>query len=125
RMQSEMKEALWRQFGAAIDLLDKVVEACPDELWTAKIWPEEPPEWFPRCFAEFWYVTYHSLVWLDIYMQGVPEEEFQPPEPLLAGELDSPEAAPEEPYGKDVLRTYLVSLRERCRETMLRLSDEE
>src|SRR5690348_12196789 len=120
-----MSEALWRQFGAAIDMLDSVVVACPDELWAEKIWPEEPPEWFPRCFAECWYVTYHTLVWLDIYSAGLPEEQFAPPAPFQGGELDSPEAAPAEPYTKEVLRSYLASLRARCRDAMLGLTEAE
>ncbi len=26
-------EMLWRQFGAAIDMLGETLRACPDELW--------------------------------------------------------------------------------------------
>jgi hypothetical protein len=32
--------AVWRQFGAAIDMLDDALRDCPDELWTAELWPE-------------------------------------------------------------------------------------
>jgi hypothetical protein len=103
--------ALWQQFGASLDMLDGAIAACPEPLWTERIWPETPPEWFPTCFAEFWYVSYHTLVWLDIYLQGVPEEEFTPPPPFPAGELDSREAAPERPWTKEQLRAYLRSLR--------------
>lgn len=28
-----MKEALWQQFGASIDMLENALLACPDELW--------------------------------------------------------------------------------------------
>src|SRR5205807_4296754 len=65
---------LWRQFGAALDMLEGSIAACPDELWAEPVWPETPPEWFPPNFAAFWYVSYHTLVWLDIYLRGVPED---------------------------------------------------
>ena len=117
--------AQWRQFGAAIDMLDIAITACPDELWTERIWPEEPPEWFPRAFAEFWYVGYHTLVWLDLYLAGLPEDQFRPPPPFIAGEVDSPQTTPEKPYTKDQLHAYLTSLRENCREKLTALTDEE
>lgn len=118
-MESVFGTALWRQFGAALDMLDRAVTACPESLWTEKVWPETPPEWFPRCFAEFWYVVYHSLIWLDIYLAGLPEDEFSPPPPFLPGEIDSPGSTPEQPYPKEVLREYLLSLRARCRDDLM------
>jgi DinB family protein len=117
--------ALWRQFGAAIDMLDVAIKDCPDSLWTERVWTEEPPEWFPRCFAEFWYVSYHSLVWLDLYLTGLPEDAFAPPPPFIRGEVDSPQTAPEQPYSKGQLRDYLRSLRAKCREVLMGLTDEQ
>ncbi|HET7466856.1 MAG TPA: DinB family protein [Candidatus Dormibacteraeota bacterium] len=117
--------ALWEQFGAAIDMLEVAMKSCPDSLWTERVWPEEPPEWFPRSFAEFWYVAYHSLVWLDLYMTGAPEADFSPPAPFIQGEVDSPQTTPERPYTKEQLGRYLTSLRERCHEVLLALTDEQ
>ena len=117
--------ALWRQFGAAIDMLQGAAAACPDELWTERIWPETPPEWFPEDFAAFWYVVYHSLVWLDLYLAGLPESEFAPPAPFPQGEVDSPQTMPEQPYTKEQLGAYLASLRRRCHDKLADLSDEE
>ena len=116
---------MWRQFGAAIDTLAIVIAACPDALWTERVWPEEPPDWFPRSFAEFWYVAYHSLIWLDLYMTGLPEDEFTPPAPFLAGEVDSPSATPNRPYTKEQLNAYLVALRARCHDVLAGLTDEQ
>lgn len=124
-MDEASRSALWRQFGAAIDMFGIALEACPDSLWTERIWPEEPPEWFPRSFAEFWYVGYHTLVWLDLYMSGLPEDQFKPPPPFLAGEVDSPQTTPERPYSKEQLLEYLAALRRRCRDTLLALTAEE
>ena len=101
------------------------IEACPDALWTERIWPEEPPEWFPRSFAEFWYVGYHTLIWLDLYLAGLPEDQFRPPPPFLAGEVDSPQTTPDRPYTKAQLKVYLKALRLRCHDTVVALTDEQ
>lgn len=122
-MDSLWTTALWKQFGAAIDMLDDAVVACPDDLWRERLWPAPSPPWFPPQFAEFWYVTYHTLVWLDLYLAGVPEEEFAPPVPFAQGELDSIGAAPDLPYTRQELRTYLASLRQKCRATSETLTD--
>jgi len=123
-MESLWGAALWRQFGAAIDMLDDALAACPAALWTGRLWPNPPPPYFPPQFAEFWYVSFHSLVWLDLYLAGVPEEEFAPPTPFAQGELDSVAAAPERPYTREELRAYLASTREQCRATLIALTDE-
>lgn len=106
-------------------MFDIALEACPDELWTERIWPEEPPGWFPESFAEFWYVAYHTLVWLDLYLTGLPEDQFKPPSPFRAGEVDSPQATPDRPYTKAQLHDYQVTLRKRCHDTLMTLTDEE
>ena len=123
-MDTMWRTALWRQFGAAIDTLDNALEACPDALWTQRLWRTPPPPWFPPRFAEFWYVTFHALTWLDLYLSGVPEEAFTPPAPFAQGMLDSREALPERPYTKEELHAYLASLRQKCRATLVALTDE-
>jgi hypothetical protein len=124
-METWWSTALWRQYDAAIAMLEGALAACPASLWTERLWPEPPPPWFPERFAEFWYVTYHALVWLDIYLSGVPEEEFAPPAPFAQGELDSVEAFPAQPYTKDGLRAYVSSLRQRCHATLMALTEEQ
>lgn len=119
------RTALWRQFGAAIDTLGSALEACPDALWTERLWHNAPPPWFPPQFAEFWYVAYHALVWLDLYLSGVPEEEFAPPAPFAQGEIDSIGALPAQPYTRVVLRAYLASTRRKCHDTLFALTDEQ
>jgi hypothetical protein len=116
---------LWRQFGAAIDMLETALVACPDSLWTERLWRTTPPPWFPPQFGEFWYVGFHALVWTDLYLSGVPEEEFAPPAPFARGEIDSVEALPERPYTKEALRDYLASTRQKCRATLVALTDEQ
>ncbi len=116
---------MWRQVGAAIDVLDNALVACPASLWTQRLWPDPPPPPFPPPFAEFWYVAFHTLVWLDLYLSGVPEEEFTPPAPFAQGELDSAEAQPERPYTKEELRAYLATTRQKCHTTLVALTDEQ
>lgn len=124
-LETTLRTALWRQFGAAIDMLENALLACPAPLWTERLWSAPPPPWFPTQFAEFWYVTFHALIWLDLYLSGVPEEEFSPPAPFAQGEVDSIEALPEQPYTREALHAYLVSLRQKCRTRILQLSDEQ
>ncbi len=98
-METPWQAALWRQFGAAIDMLDNALVTCPASLWTQCLWRNSPPPEFPQQFAEFWYVGFHALVWLDLYLTGMPERrEFTPPAPFAHGVLDSHEALPAQPY---------------------------
>ncbi len=123
-METAWRTALWLQFGAAIDTLENALLACPDSLWQERLW-RDPPPYFPPQFAEFWYVTYHTLVWLDLYLSGLPEEEFAPPAPFAQGEIDSAGAAPERPYTREQLLAYLASTRQKCHTTLAALTDEQ
>jgi hypothetical protein len=115
---------LWPQFGAAIDMLENALVACPPTLWTQRLWPGPPSPDFPPQFGEFWYIAFHVLVWTDLYLSGVPEEEFAPPAPYPRGELDSLETLPDRPYTREVVRAYLVSVRRKCESALVALTDE-
>ncbi|HEY6406475.1 MAG TPA: hypothetical protein VIY29_03295 [Ktedonobacteraceae bacterium] len=77
------RTALWQQFSATIDMLENALVACPTPLWKERLWrdPEDHP--LPPGFAEFWYIAYHTLFWLDLYLSGSREEEFTPPAPFI------------------------------------------
>jgi DinB superfamily len=124
-MDTVWRTALWKQFGAAIDMLENALVACPASLWSERLWPEPPPPEFPPQFAQFWYVSFHTLVWLDLYLAGVLEEDFAPPDPFAQGVLDTAEAAPERPYTREELRAYLASMRQKCHATLSALTDEQ
>lgn len=119
-MDSTVKSSLWQQFGAAIDMLDNAVRACPDSLWRAQLWDAgaEQPE-----SAQVWYIVFHTLFWLDLYLSGAVEG-FAPPAPFTLDELDPAGLYPERPYSKDELRAYLAHAREKCRATIAALTDE-
>jgi hypothetical protein len=111
-MDSAGKAALWQQFGAAIDMLENGLLACPDDLWSDRT--RQP---------EFWYVVYHALFWLDLYLTG-SVEGFAPPAPFALEELDPAGVLPARPYSKAEMLTYLAHCRRKGRSAIGSLSDE-
>ena len=124
-METLWKTALWLQFGAAIDVFENALLACPDSLWKEQLWSEKPDHSQLPEFAEFWYQTYHTLFWLDLYLSGSPEEDFAPPAPFIWTEAGFVWVLPERPYTKEELHAYLTSLRQKCRTTLAALTDEQ
>lgn len=114
---------LWRQFGAAIDTLGDALRACPDELWEGRLWEDKPDQWVAAGFSAFWYLGYHTLFWLDLYLYGA-EEGFMPPEPFDLVEMEAGETLPRT-YSREELLGYLDYCRQKCRETILALSPKE
>lgn len=121
------RTALWRQFGAAIAMLDNALVACPDALWRARLWGATEarplPPWLPPEFPEFWYLAYHVLFWTDLYLSGAPEEAFAPPAPFVWTEGE-PAVSPERPYTREELRAYLAAVRRMGHDTLSALTEE-
>ena len=111
-MDTFWREITWQQFGAAIDMLDNAMLACPDEVWSDR--SRQP---------EFWYVAYHTLFYVDLYLSG-SAEGFAPPEPFTLDELDPAGRMPERVYTKGELLVYLEHCRAKCRATVGALTDE-
>ena len=122
RLDTPWRTIIWQQFGAAIDDLDNALRACPEELWRARLWDDPSQEKF--FLPEYWYVVYHALFWLDLYLTGA-EEGFVPPAPFALIEQDENGPIPEQPYTKHELQTYLEDCRKRCRTTIESMTDEE
>jgi hypothetical protein len=118
-MNIDLKTVLWQQFGASIDMLENALCACPDQLWHVRLWGEhsQRPE-----LSEFWYIVYHTLFWLDLYLSG-SIDGFAPPAPFTLDELDPAGVLPDRPYTKAALRTYLEQCRTKCRATIAVLTD--
>jgi hypothetical protein len=118
-MDTALKTVIWQQFGASIDMLDNALRACPDQLWHVRLWGEHSkrPE-----LSEYWYIVYHTLFWLDLYLSG-SVDGFAPPSPFTLGELDPVGVLPDRPYTKDELRTYLEHGRTKCRSIIAALTD--
>lgn len=119
-MDEFWKVALLRQFGATIDMLGNALRACPNDLWTAPMWsdPTMKPE-----YSDFWYVAYHTLFWLDLYLSGTVEG-FTPPQPYNLDELDPTGMLPERIYSREELLTYLEHCHRKCGVTIEQLTDE-
>ena len=123
-LDTSWSTALWPQFGAAIDMLDNALAACPDGLWRETLWPIPADLPLAPEFAAFWYVGYHALFWLDFYLSG-SEEGFAPPAPITLAEFDPAGVLPERPYTKDELRAYLTYTRQKGHTTLVALTDEQ
>jgi uncharacterized damage-inducible protein DinB len=113
-------EMLWRQFAIAIDSFGEALRGCPDELWEERLWEDEPDQWVAAGFSAYWYLCYHTLFWLDLYLTGA-EEGFAPPAPFDLVEMEANEALPRT-YTREELLGYLITCRERCQETITTLS---
>jgi hypothetical protein len=114
-MSVPWKTIIWQQFGAAIDMLGNALRACPDHLWRDSLWDDlDGVE-----YTESWFVIYHALFWLDLYLSGSRREGFVPPAPFIAGSLL------EKPYTKDELQAYLEHCRQKCQATFETLTDEK
>ena len=120
-METFSKTIIWSQYGAAIDMLENAIRACPDELWSD---PSKPPEWISKSVPGFCYVAYHTLFFLD-YDFSESEKEFAPPAPFTLAELDPAGVLPERPYTKEELLAYLAHGREKCRRFIDSLTDEK
>lgn len=116
-------EMLWRQFGAAIDTLRDALHDCPDELWEKRLWADQPDQWVAAGFSAFWYLGYHTLFWLDLYLTGA-EVGFAPPAPFDLVEMQAGEVLPRT-YTRAELLGYLEHCRRHCRETIDALSTEQ
>jgi DinB superfamily len=112
-MDLKMKEIIWNQFGAAIDMLENALHACPEKLWGQNLEP-----------SEFWYRVYHTLFWLDFYLSD-SIDGFVLPAPFTFAELDPAGLLPERVYTKKELENYLDHCSKKCRTTVKTLSDEK
>ncbi len=112
-MDTILKQSIWQQFGAAIDTLEEAISICPDALWSAVLWEDEED----ARYGHFWFIAYHTLFWLDLFLTG-SAEGFTPPAPFIRGAL------PENPYTKDDVLAYLRQCRQKSQMTIECLTDE-
>ena len=97
RMEKLLKESLWNQFGASLDMLENAIRHCPQENWdTDKL---------------FWYNAYHCLFFTDYYLTLEPST-FAPPAPFSLSEFE--DVMPERTYTQAELLTYVEYCREKC-----------
>lgn len=111
RIDDAFRTLLWRQFGAAIDMLENAMTACPEPVWCDR-----------SASPEYWYTAYHTLFWLDFYLSG-RMDAFRPPEPFGLEEMDPAGVLPPRVYTQVELKTYLEHGRNACRASIAGLDD--
>ena len=111
-MDGMWKAAIRQQFVAAIDMLENAMRDCSEALWGDGA--RQP---------QFWYLVYHTLFFLDLYLSG-SRECFAPPAPFTLDELDPAGVMPDRVYAKAELQAYLEHGRRKCRETIDALTAE-
>lgn len=94
-----IKEAIWNQFGASLDMLENAIMMCPDEHWDTEI--------------GFWYASYHCTFWTDYYLTTDPST-FAPPPPFELSEFDPTGKMPDRTYSKTEVLTYLAHCRQKA-----------
>jgi hypothetical protein len=115
-MMNTLKQSLWKQFGASIDMLKNAIIQCPEEYWNTN--------------KKLFYMVYHCLVFLDYYLT-IPAKSFSSPLPFLIAETEDipPDAIddiiPERMYTKEELLNYLQSCREKCQQVIAGLTAEK
>ncbi len=101
------KETVWNQFGAALDMLENTIPACPDDLWDDRSHP--PP---------YWHIVYHTLFYTDLYLSE-SEGAFKPApfhtaNAQFLGEMPFPPHKAETPDWTPS-KSALVAYSEHCR----------
>ncbi len=114
---------VWQQFNVAITRLERAISNCPEVLWETQLWPDEPDQWVAAGFSRFWYIGYHTLFWLDLYLTGA-EEGFMPPAPFALVEMQANESLPRT-YTRSELLDYLAHCRQATQTTINNLSTEQ
>ena len=115
-MDTFTKNIIWQQFGASIDALERAIEMFPDDVWG-------DPDKLSEAWHEPWYITYHTLFWLDWYLSGAPER-FAPPAPFGLEELDPAGVLPDRIYSRAEMLNYLRHCHQKCKSTLENLTDE-
>ena len=99
-MENNIKYELWKQYGAALDMLENALVKCPVNLWDNE--------------NKYWHNAYHCLFFTDYDLTTDPDN-FHPPKPFTMSEMDPSGIMPERTYTKDELITYLHFCRDKLR----------
>ena len=111
-MSSRARESLAGQFGAALAMLERAIQACPEDRWGA------PNDWHA-----FWYLASHTLWWTDYYLSGEPTG-FRPPAPFGMEEMDPDGKLPPRVHTPAELLAYLAHVRARLDVVLAELTEE-
>jgi hypothetical protein len=115
-MEQSIKDILWNQFGASIDMLINVISNCPDDYFLTH--------------RRFYYIAFHSAIFLDYYLT-IPPQDFAPFLSFTQKELaDRPQESiddliPDDNYSKHEILEYLEFSRAKCKKLIEALTNEK
>lgn len=98
-MNDTIKTSFWKQYGAAIDMFENAVAKCPPEIWDDE--------------RKFWYIAFHTLYFLDYYLDKNPDN-FKCPQHFTMGDDDEPDRV----YEKSELLDYIGRCRKKCHDLL-------
>ena len=107
-MEQLVKESLWNQFGASLDMLENAIRKCPPQVWNGP--------------GKFWYNAYHCLFFLDYYLTMRPRDFF-PPENFSFSEFNG--EMPNRVYDRSELTDYVYYNRDKLRALITGLTSEQ
>jgi hypothetical protein len=126
-MKNSLYKEMWSQFGAAIDMFENAVEKCPDKLWNYNYKTEAEvtdPKDINELRSCFWYVAYHTLFFLDYYLDLKPHS-FKMPVAFHQREEDFDEVLPPKFYSKEELLDYIKHCRYKLQVLLSDMDDEK
>ena len=106
-MNQTIKDSIWSQFGASIDMLENAIKLCPDELWDSEV--------------PFSGNAYHALFFLDYYLTLDPVG-FTARSPFTHSEFE--DEPPSVPFSRNEILNYLDFNRNKCHDLIMSLTDE-
>lgn len=115
-MYKSIKEILWNQFGASIDMLINEISNCHDDYFTPN--------------SRFYYIAFHSTIFLDYYSTISPKDfspilSFTQKEPAERPKGAVDDLIPDKIYSKKEIVEYLKHSREKCKQIVFALTDEK
>ncbi len=113
-MLETLKNSLWKQFGASIDMLENAILLCPEDYWNNH--------------KRLFYSAFHTILFLDYYLT-IPPTGFSSrlpftntsPNDLPADAID--DLVPNKMYSKNELLDYLQASRDRCHRLIKNLTE--
>jgi hypothetical protein len=113
-MDNAVKEILWNQFGASIDMLISTITNCPNDYFETN--------------TRFYYITFHTTLFLDYYLT-IPPTEFKPLLVCTSKPIEElPKEAigdmiPDKIYTKQEVIDYLKKSREKCKNLIYSITE--
>lgn len=116
-MIETVKNELWLQFGASLDMFENAVQKCPDNLWTYNYSTgvdTKDAEHIDDVRGSFWYIVFHTLFFTDYYLDTDPEN-FKTPDNFNINESEIDEVLPDKIFTKEELLEYTSHCRNKLR----------